>query len=134
VPGIILPYPAAWEKPAWWTFPIRLDDRVLEVTPKGFQAALAAEGIPCQVGFMVRTLLDYTFMRERRTYGRSGCPWSCPSARPGITYRPEDYPGARAAVTQPILIHWNEGIGAEDVADVAAAVEKLSCAFRRQKG
>lgn len=132
VPGIVLASPHSWEDPSWWKLPIWVDPEVLDVTPDQFQASLAAEGIICQVGFMERTLLDYTFMKERRTYGRSGCPWSCEHARPGIVYREEDYPGARAAVTQPILIHWNECIGPEDVVDVAKAIEKLHSAFRRE--
>ena len=118
------------ENPSWWTFPLWVDEDALDVTPAGFRDALIAEGVPCQVGFMVRTMLDYTFMRERRTYGRSQCPWSCPHSRPGIEYREEDLPGARAAVTKPILIHWNEGIRPADVEDVAQAVARVAEAFR----
>ena len=130
VQGIRLPV-LGDENPSWWTFPLWVDERVVDISPRDFCAALAAEGIPCQVGFMVRTMLDYTFMRERRTYGRSQCPWSCPHSRPGIEYREEDLQGARAAVSEPILIHWNEGIGPSDVDDVAAAVAKVCEATRR---
>jgi len=131
IPGVIQAQVPAWEQSAWWTFPVWPDPDVLDVTAPRFQAALAAEGIPCQVGFMVRTLLDYTFIKERRTYGRSQCPWVCPMARPGIAYREDEYPGARKAVTEPVVIHWNEGIAADDVRDIAAALEKLATAFRR---
>ena len=131
VPGIRLATLLPGEKSSWYLFPLWIDHEILAVTPVDFQAALAAEGIPCQIGFMVRSLLDYTFMKERRTYGRSQCPWSCPRTRPGIEYREEDYPGARAAVSEPILIPWNEGIGPEDVRDAAEAVCRLASAFRR---
>ena len=129
VAGIDLP-DIGDENPSWWTFSLWVDEDLLNVTPAGFRDALIAEGIPCQVGFMVRTMLDYTFMRDRRTYGRSQYPWTSPDSRPGIEYREEDLPGARAAVTKPILIHWNEGIGADDVEDVAQAVARLCDAYR----
>ena len=131
VEGICLPELSSDETSSWYFFPIWIDHQVLDVTPTAFQAALAAEGIPSQVGFMVRSLLDYTFMRERRTYGRSQCPWSCPHTRPGIEYREEDYPGARAAVSEPIALPWNEGIGSADVEDAAEAVRRLALEFRR---
>lgn len=131
VPGIRPALPAEYERPSWWTFPVWIDRDVLNVTPATFRHALAAEGIPCQVGFMPRMLLDYTFIKERRTYGQSRCPWSCPHARQGIEYRQEDYPNASAAVSEPIVIPWNEGIGANDVRDVAEALSKLSLAFQR---
>lgn len=131
VPGVRGPTLSQGEESSWWSFPLWVDRGALDVRPPAFQQALAAEGIPCQVGFMPRTLLDYTFMRERRTYGKSRCPWACPHTRPGIEYHEEDFPNARAAVTEPIIIPWNEGIGSEDVGDILRALAKLSEAFRR---
>jgi dTDP-4-amino-4,6-dideoxygalactose transaminase len=131
MPGICPPVVPADVKPAWWAFPMWIDPQVLNVTPAQFGAALAAEGIPCQVGLMPRTLLDYKFMSERRTFGHSQCPWSCPHARVGIEYRAEDYPGARASVTEPIVIMWNEGIGDVEVRDIVDALGKLAMAYRR---
>jgi dTDP-4-amino-4,6-dideoxygalactose transaminase len=131
VEGVRLAQLSPDEKSSWYFFPFWIDRDHLDVTPAVFQSALAAEGIPSQVGFMVRSLLDYTFMKERATYGRSQCPWSCPHTRPGIAYREEDYPGARAAVSEPIALHWNEGIGPSDVEDAAEAVRKIAMTFRR---
>lgn len=131
VPGIIQATHPEDERSAWWKFPIWIDHSVLDVAPVRFQEALEAEGILCQVGFMVRSMLDYTFMKERRTFGRSQWPWSSPSTRPGIEYREEDFPGARASVAEPILVEWNDGIGPNDIDDIVEAVGKLCTAFSR---
>jgi perosamine synthetase len=81
----------------------RFRDAVLE--------ALQAEGIPMAHGEGVSgpmPLPGHTVFQSLSAYGH-GCPWSCPHARQGIEYRPEDYPESMRIVESKICFGHEHG-------------------------
>jgi perosamine synthetase len=74
-------------------------------------AALQAEGVPMMSGEGVSgpmPLPGHTVFQARDAYGR-GCPWSCPHARQGIEYHPEDYPVSMRIVESKISLGHEHG-------------------------
>ena len=73
--------------------------------------ALQAEGIPMMGGEGVSgpmPLPGHTVFQSLNAYGH-GCPWSCPHARPGIEYHPEDYPVSMRIVESKICFGHEHG-------------------------
>lgn len=76
-------------------------------------------------------IFEYPVIRERRTFGSSGLPWSLPQARKNISYNRIDYPGTSKALSELLVISWCEGITLEDAADVYRAIDKLAVYYSR---
>ncbi len=93
--------------------------------------ALTAEGIPMMGGEGISgpmPLPGHTVFQSRNAYGH-GCPWSCPYARPGIEYRPEDYPVSMRIVESKICLgHEHGGIAPPNGLDL---MEHYVHAFRK---
>lgn len=94
-------------------------------------AALQAEGVPMMSGEGVSgamPLPGHTVFQARDAYGR-GCPWSCPHARQGIEYHPEDYPvSVRIVETKICVGHEHGGIAPPNGLDL---MEHYVQAFRK---
>ncbi|MHB0857816.1 MAG: DegT/DnrJ/EryC1/StrS family aminotransferase [Anaerolineae bacterium] len=130
IPGLCPPYVTPGGDPAWWMYAFTLDPAILPTPPAEFAAAIQAEGLPFSLGYLPNLLFEYEVIRDRKTFGRSGIPWTLPQARPGIAYRREEYPGALAVLAQTFVMSWNEGLSLEDVDDIAGALAKVTAYYR----
>ena len=68
---------------------------------------LVAEGVPAR-RWQHFTVPEQSLFQFRDAYGK-GCPWSCPFARPGITYDAAEYPEARRLVEEFLCIGHSTG-------------------------
>jgi len=121
IPITILPDSAS----SWWIFSFYIDSKLLLMTPGEFAQALNAEGIPCNCGYIPMPLFEYPVIKDRKTFGSSGLPWTLPQARKNIAYNRESFPGTIKALSELIVISWCEGIANEDADDVFQAIKKL---------
>ncbi len=122
IPITILPE----SQSSWWIFSFYIDPKTLHVTPAEFAQALNAEGIPCNCGYIPMPLFEYPVIRDRKTFGSSGLPWTLPQSRQNIVYNRDNYPGTVKALSELIVISWCEGITKEDADDVCQAIKKLA--------
>ena len=116
---------------SWWMFCFYLNHEKLDVSAHDFSAALSAEGIPARCGYIPMPIFDYDAIRERKTFGTSGLPWSLPQARKNITYDRHNFPGAVHALSEIICIGWSEGITHSDAEDVLTAIQKVAAYYVR---
>ncbi len=130
--GIIPPKIIPGVLHSWWVYPFSIDSGLLNVSPSDFGKTLNAEGVPVRLGFIPNPLFEYGVIRERRAYGTSRCPWSCPRARKNIQYRKAEYPCTKKALEELLLINWNEGISKKDVLDIARGIERVANFYRRK--
>ncbi len=126
IPGLVPPYVAPGADPAWWIFSFTSDDSVLGAPPGELARAIRGEGLPFNLGYIPNLVFEYDVIRERRTFGRSGIPWTLPQARPGIVYDRAAYPGALEFLARTLVMSWNEGISEEDVQDMVGALGKVA--------
>lgn len=126
IPGLHPPYILPGADLAWWMFAFTIDQKRLGVTPQAFGRAIKAEGLPFGVGYLPNPIFDYDVIRDRKTYGTSGIPWTLPQARPGIVYDREDYPGTLQFLDEMFVMSWNEGLTEADARDIAGALAKVA--------
>jgi dTDP-4-amino-4,6-dideoxygalactose transaminase len=132
IPGINPPYVLPEANPTWWILPFTIDEDVLGVTPSEFSEAIRAEGMPFRVGYIPNPIFEYPVIRDRKTFGSSGIPWTLPQARKGITYDRADYPGTMQFLTETFVTSWNEGMTEDDVKDIAGGLSKVARYFRER--
>ncbi|MBP7561187.1 MAG: DegT/DnrJ/EryC1/StrS family aminotransferase [Armatimonadetes bacterium] len=128
IPGVHAPVPAQGDRNTYWFYSLYVDDGVGGLSPVEFASALAAEGIPASHGYVGRPMhLLYSPVLERRAYGPTGCPWTCPHAGRDIQYTPGDCPNAEDALQHLIMIGMNEFYTEREADDIVGAVRKVAC-------
>ena len=112
----------------YYCFTIDLDR--LNVDGEKIVAALAAEGLACELGYPGPIpLYAYPMIRDRRTFGKSGWPFTSPAARKQWEYPEGLCPAAETACRQTIVLPWNEGFNRRHVDLMAEAVLKVVRAY-----
>jgi dTDP-4-amino-4,6-dideoxygalactose transaminase len=134
VPGIVRPYRYDGVVHSWWIYSFTVDEKLFGVSSRDFAAAVQAEGIPFNCGYIPNPMFDYPVIQDRKTYGRSGIPWTLPQARPGIKYSDNDAPNTIWFLSHVLTMGWNEGITESDAMDIAAGVKKVATWFKENPG
>lgn len=125
VEGVIPPYIPTYCKHSFWLFPITLDEEKIKVSPKIFNEALNAEGIPSSFGYIKKPLYLYPVLKEKITFGKSHYPFDLPEARK-VDYKEGDCPNAEKLLNKVITIPINEFYEDEDIEDIVEALKKVS--------
>jgi perosamine synthetase len=99
---------------SYWLYMLAIDGDA-----KAFGDAIAAQGVPAWVQYIVDPLYFSPVLAEARTYGTSRYPFSEYGRQKlgaGLC------PNAEAALKRVVAIHWNENYTEEHVRAIAAAV------------
>ncbi len=131
-PGVNPPVVRNGCKHSWWLYPITIDEKVLGITPQEFCKALTAEGVPAGVGYIGKPIYMSPVFQERKTYGTSGCPFTCPHANPR-EYREEDCPNTLEILRKIITLGCNELFTEQDIQDVGDAINKVARYYAGRK-
>ena len=116
-------------KPAYWFLFLRVYPEQLSVPKAQVAAALQAEGMP--VGAAYDALVpDQLWIRERRSYGDSRCPWICPYYGKEISYEGA-VPNARKAIENHMMLSVHECFTEKECDDIAKALRKVEKAYLR---
>ncbi|MFH1084348.1 MAG: DegT/DnrJ/EryC1/StrS family aminotransferase [Chloroflexota bacterium] len=118
--------------PSYWLMLLRVLPARLRVGKEQFARALAAEGLPVDPHYDW-ILYETPWFRERATYGRSGCPWTCPHYGREVAYE-GTCPQARVGVDAHMVLYWHEGYGDAEIAAIAAALHKVEAAYASSYG
>ncbi|MDH5770815.1 MAG: hypothetical protein OEZ25_05980 [Candidatus Bathyarchaeota archaeon] len=106
----------------WFVF-VSVDEPKLKVSIDEFNNAVRAEGIPLQ-GKYDHMIYEQTWIRDRQTYGKSQCPWSCPLWGREVEYE-GSCPNARKAIDTHLVLSVHEGYTEEEVTDIAEALRRV---------
>ena len=112
---------------SYWFLRVTVDESVLTVEKDRFAQALAAEGIPVTVSYD-HAPSKHLWFRRRRTYGRSGCPWTCPHYT-GPAEATCELPNTAAVIASNFLIAIHENWSGREIADTLTALEKVERAL-----
>jgi perosamine synthetase len=116
-------------EPAYWFLRFHVDPSAVRVTKEEFARAVAAEGIPVTASYR-HIPSEAEWFRERRVFGRSGYPWTCPDYQ-GDRGRTFPCPNAVAATDHHFIMGVHENYGAEEVRDIVTALLKVEHAYRQ---
>ena len=129
-PGVKLPVTKEGCKHTWWLYPITIDETVLKCSPKEFAAAVSAEGITADQGYIGQPIYMSPVFQDAETYGDLGCPFTCPYASPR-EYRLNDCPNTIEILRTIITLTCNEFFTEQDIDDIATSVIKVAKAYIR---
>ncbi|MFO7916471.1 MAG: DegT/DnrJ/EryC1/StrS family aminotransferase [Anaerolineae bacterium] len=115
-------------RPSYWFLLIRVEDEKLSVSKDEYAEAVAAEGMPVAARYDF-LMYETPWIRDRQTYGQSGCPWTCPLYGREIEYE-GSCPGAREAIEHHMVLHLHEGFGEQEIEDIASALQKVERHYR----
>ncbi|MGC9359021.1 MAG: DegT/DnrJ/EryC1/StrS family aminotransferase [Anaerolineae bacterium] len=114
---------------SYWLMLMHLDPSLLSVDKETFVRACLAEGIPMDPHYDY-IAYENPWFRERATYGKSGCPWTCSFYGHEVEYE-GSCPGARAAIDSHFVMPWHECLTEREVDDIATVLHKVERAYLR---
>ena len=122
-PGID-PVPAEADREvSWWNY-------IFHVTghdPDRFCKALSAEGVATGAHYIGDPIfMRGKFLTEKKTYGKSGCPFTCGVTNREYHYGPDTTPKAVAGLRTVAVRGIHEQMEASDIRDIAAAINKVA--------
>lgn len=127
--AIALPKVIDGASPSWWFMLLRIYPDRLTVDKPRFVAALRAEGVSANVEY--RPIVPkQPWIRDRKTYGNSQCPWSCPCYGREISYD-DTCAGAELAADYHITVPIHEEMDAGYVDDLIEALCKVERACQK---
>jgi dTDP-4-amino-4,6-dideoxygalactose transaminase len=124
VPGLLIPPDSAASGNTYWLYPVRLVEGEFGMSRDHFL-------VPGWAWLDGRPLYMQEVLREGRTFGRSHHPFDSPSAARRIDYGPGLCPNAERTLREVAALTVHECFSEADIADIAAAVQKIAEAARR---
>jgi perosamine synthetase len=109
----------------YWRYALAADPAVIRGGSDALGSALKTRGIPCVPHYIRKPPFQSRMFTERKTYGRSRCPYSCRLRDGGseVVYDPAEYPGTIRGLEQVLVLPWNEFYTDEHVRFIARAIE-----------
>lgn len=115
----------------YFFYSFRLDPSKLSVPVAEVMKALAAEGIDGFVGYPGQIpLYKYPLIREHKTFGTSGWPFTLEGARK-IDYDSELCPQAERACKETICMWWTDRMEERHLEQIATAIRKVITAYAK---
>lgn len=118
-------------EPSFWFIPLFVDLEKIRVSLDDYAEALRREGIPVGARYTVAPMYEYIFLKERNTYGKSKCPWTCPYYGKTIDYD-RSCPKAKEALSRVLTLPLHESCTEKEVEDVATALKKVEEAYLKK--
>ncbi len=120
-----LPIPPKHVKHSYWQYPILVNAEKLGITSLDFSKALAAEGIPNNVGYIGEPLYLKTPLIDKKTFRHSSFPLDNPFNLSWGSYSKGLCPITEKIIEKIIVIPWNENYTINDVDDIGEAIRKI---------
>jgi len=126
IPGIAIPKSPAKAISSYWFYPLFITGCDM----RKFAEAMAAEGVPVWPGYTGKPIyLCSEVFTKKRTFGKSGWPFTSSSYGKPIEYREGLCPVAEGALNQLVVISILENWGRKEIEDIAAAIRKVANAL-----
>lgn len=104
-------------------FAFRLNLDMLDVDGEALVKELQGEGLKCELGYPGRIpLYRYPVIKDMKTFGVSGYPFTLPSARKVWTYPEGLCPIAEKVCKETIMLPWNECMNEHHVEMISNAI------------
>ena len=135
VPGLTLPAPLPGATHVYWKYPLVVDPGVISGGSDALGAALKGAGVFCAPRYIQKPAFQCQVLTERKTYGKSRCPYSCRERDGGgaVVYDAADYPGTMRGLERVVVLPWNERYTDEHVGFIAAAVRQAVDGLRKAR-
>jgi perosamine synthetase len=124
--GLTCPRPPVDGVHSFWKYPLLVDARI--GGPCWLAGQLGSAGIASAPRYIQKPAFACAVIRERKTFGGSGFPFSLASSR-ALDYAPERYPGTFALLARILVLPWNERMLDVHVDYIAARIRTAYAAL-----
>lgn len=132
IEGVYPPKVPKGYKHSYWLYPLKIEPSKFNASLSDIAKAITAEGIPTGTGYIGKPIYMAPVFTEKRGYGRSKCPWTCPLYGRDISYGEGLCPKAEETLNRLLTLPCNEYFTEEDVEDIAKAVEKVLSYYEKR--
>ncbi len=124
--GLTLPAPLSGATHVYWKYAVIVDPEAIPGGADALGAALKARGIHCAPRYIQKPAFQCQVFTERKTYGRSRCPYSCRVRDGGgeVAYDATEYPGTMQGLARVVVLPWSEFYTDAHVELISAAVKE----------
>ena len=129
IPGVTPPKEFSDRLSAYYKFVCRIDTSVIHTDVLTFIEAIKAEGVPATPRYPKALPLQKVY-REKLGYGKTHCPYDCDKYGLDIDYTRGSWPEAERVGREAFVLLVHPSEGENDLADAAAAVEKVASYYR----
>ncbi len=135
-PGITLPESNGDYVHVFWKYSLIIDTDFFGVDVFAFSVMLKEKGIFSAPRYIQKPAFMCEVLKDRRTYGKSHCPYDCPRRKgeKRIVYDVNDYPGTMKALTNILVLPWNEFYTREHVDYIAKNIKEVVEFYLSKKG
>ncbi|UCD55385.1 MAG: DegT/DnrJ/EryC1/StrS family aminotransferase [Candidatus Omnitrophota bacterium] len=134
-PGIALPESTRKSVHVFWKYPLIVDTGLFGVDVVRFSAMLKERDIFSAPRYIQKPAFMCEVLRDKRTYGKSRCPYNCPSRKneKEIVYDIDEYPGTMKALERVLVLPWNEFYTGEHVDYIAENIKEVAKFYLSRK-
>jgi perosamine synthetase len=121
IPGITPQAAPRDSEPVYWRFCVNVDESKTGVSLNDISARMRASGIFTAPRYIGKPAFECKIFREKVTLGSSSWPYTDPSRAglPPVDHDRQNFPGAVKALSQVLVIPWNEFYSDEHVDYIA---------------
>ncbi len=133
IPGIQIHEVHEGNKSSYWFYMLRVDEKAAGVNRDDFAAALIAEGIPCQAGYIPTCVYEYDMFQNKEGFKGTHAPFDSPYYGGNVSYAKGTCPIAEEILETAVRLNINEFFTEQDIDDMIAAIQKISAYYQSQK-
>ncbi len=135
IPGITPQKVPADSSPVYWKFCVNVNEAKAGATLSDIAARMRADGISASPRYIGKPAFECQIFRDKATFGNSGWPYTDPSRAglPPVDHDRRNFPGAVKALSQVLVIPWNEFYSEQHVDYIADRLRAAVLAGRGAK-
>lgn len=126
LPGLYPPLVREGDYHTYWFYMMRINEQEAGVNAEDFSKALAAEGVPCQKGYIPSVVYQYPLFQNKSAYLGTHAPFDSPYYGKDIAYPKGLCPVAEKILDTAVKFSVSEFWTDKDVEDVIAAIRKVA--------
>jgi dTDP-4-amino-4,6-dideoxygalactose transaminase len=125
LPGVSFQTAPEGADPVYWRVALLVDPGVVRGGVDEVARRLKDVEIPAAPRYIKKPAFDCRIIREQRTFGKSGFPFTAARGGRGITYDPAEFPGTYTALERVLVLPWNEFYTDELVDEIAERLTRV---------
>jgi dTDP-4-amino-4,6-dideoxygalactose transaminase len=112
----------------YWKYCVNVDEHEAGTSLDNLAARLRDDGIFAAPRYVGKPAFECQIFREKKTFGRSEWPYSDPSRAglPEVIHDRSEFPGAVKALSQILVIPWNEHYEEHHVTHIAESLRSAT--------
>ncbi len=118
---------------SYWFYMMRINSEEMNADSSEFAAALTAEGVPAQQGYIPMCIYEYNLFKNKQGYKGTNSPFDSKYYGKEISYTKGMCPTAEAVLETAVKFAINEFYSEKDIDDIINAIKKVAAYYHSKK-